>query len=433
LTLEELEARTLLTGPPIGVVVIPDHGHIGQPLTVNGQNLTGANEVDFGATRVTSGITVDDAGNSLTVPVPALVFGTYDVIVVTPAGHSDPSPTAEFTVGPAVQLIDPKSGPTAGGTTVTIRGLNLDGATAVNFGSTNVTTGIVVDARGTTITVATPPLAFGTYDVTVTTADGTSVTSSADQFTAGPTVTAVSSSSDGTQVTIMGGDLDGATQVNFGTTAVPSSQFTNASGTAITLPAPAGLAQGLYDITVTTPQGTSPKSSADQFTVKPIAFTMVNHTNLPADVPIYVAIAGQIALDPQGKLDPTGTVPNDTFPFVYFNTAGHYTFTAPLAIGHAAPNFNYVPTFPLAFDAQGNAVINLPHIYMNSFRIVIGVGQPPQEPIDGADGSVAAPSLSNGSDPNHGLFVDFVEFTKLDLCPVFQAYGAGVKPARSSC
>src|SRR5262249_7400647 len=158
------------------------------------------------------------------------------VIVVTPAGHSDPSPTAEFTVGPAVQFIDPKSGPTAGGTTVTIRGLNLDGTTAVNFGTTQVTTGIVGDARGTTVTVPSPPLAFGTYDVTVTTADGTSLTSKADQFTAGPTVTGVSSSSDGTHVTITGGDLDGATQVNFGTTAVPSSQFITASGTAITLP-----------------------------------------------------------------------------------------------------------------------------------------------------------------------------------------------------
>jgi hypothetical protein len=49
---------------------------------------------------------------------------------------------------------------------------------------------------------------------------------------------------------------------------------------------------------------------------------------------------------------------------------------------------------------------------MKSVRIVIGVGQGPKEPIDGADGSVAAPSLSNANDPNHQQFVDFVEFTK---------------------
>ncbi|HLN27960.1 MAG TPA: DUF4214 domain-containing protein [Gemmataceae bacterium] len=410
--LEELEPRTLLTGPaPTGVVVIPDHGNIGQLITINGQNLTGADQVDFGVTQVTAGIAVNNAGNSLTVTVPTLVFGTYEVIVVTPGGQSTTSPTTQFTVGPAVQFVGPSGGPTAGGTLVTIRGANLDGATAVNFGATQVTTGIVVDSLGATVTVTSPPLAFGTYDVTVTTPGGTSLTSNADKFTAGPTVTGISPSSGGTNVTISGGDLSGATQVNFGTTVVPSSQFTSASGSSITVPVPSGLAQGVYDVTVTTPHGTSPTSSVDQYLAQPIAFTFANNTGLSASVPIYVAIAGQIALDPQGNVDPIGNGPNDTFPFVYLNAAGQYTFTAPLYIGHAAPNFNYVPTFQVPFNAQGNAVVNLPHIYMDSFRIVIGVGQAPKEPIDAANGAIAAPSLSNPSDPNQQTFVDFVEYT----------------------
>ena len=76
--------------------------------------------------------------------------------------------------------VSPTSGPSTGGTTVTVTGTNLTGATAVRFGATAATTFTVANA--TTIT-ATAPAGTGTVDVTVTTAGGTSTTSAADQYT----------------------------------------------------------------------------------------------------------------------------------------------------------------------------------------------------------------------------------------------------------
>jgi len=81
---------------------------------------------------------------------------------------------------PVVSSVSPASGPTSGGTTVTIDGVNLAGATAVHFGtvgspSFNVTS-------DTSVTATAPPHAAGTVDVTVTSPRGTSATSPADQF-----------------------------------------------------------------------------------------------------------------------------------------------------------------------------------------------------------------------------------------------------------
>ncbi len=76
--------------------------------------------------------------------------------------------------------LSPTTGPTAGGTLVTITGTGFTGATAVDFGTTPATNLTVVN--DTTIT-ADSPAGTGTVDVTVTTPVGTSATSSADQFT----------------------------------------------------------------------------------------------------------------------------------------------------------------------------------------------------------------------------------------------------------
>ena len=119
------------------------------------------------------------------------------------------------------------------------------------------------------ITATSPGRAAGTVDVTVTTGDGTSATSSADKFTyaALPTVTAVSPVSSrmagGSVVTITGTGFLNAGAVAFGSTA--ASTYTIVSSTEITATAPTEPA-GTVDITVTTPVGTSATSSADHFT-----------------------------------------------------------------------------------------------------------------------------------------------------------------------
>lgn len=86
-----------------------------------------------------------------------------------------------YDVLPAVTAVSPASGPTTGGTQVTINGSGFTGATAVNFGST-AGTGMTVNSA-TEITVTSPAETAGMVDVTVTTPGGTSATNVNDRFT----------------------------------------------------------------------------------------------------------------------------------------------------------------------------------------------------------------------------------------------------------
>ena len=132
---------------------------------------------------------------SITATSPAGTAGTVDVTVTTPAGTSATSPADQFTyavaAAPTVTGISPTSGPTTGGTSVTITGTSFTSATAVDFGTVPATSFTVVS--DTSIT-ATSPAGTGAVVVTVTTPFGTSATSSADVFTyavAGPTVVSI--------------------------------------------------------------------------------------------------------------------------------------------------------------------------------------------------------------------------------------------------
>ncbi|MGH7027797.1 putative Ig domain-containing protein [Brevundimonas sp.] len=169
---------------------------------------------------------------------------------------------------PTVTSISPASGPSSGGGAVTITGTNFTGATAVTFGATAAASFTVNSA--TSITATSPANSAGTYDITVTTAGGTSATSAADQYTfvAAPTVTALSPTAGptggGTTVIITGTGFSaapGTGAVRFGVT---NASYTINSNTQITATSPAGT--GTVDVRVSTAGGTSATSAADQFT-----------------------------------------------------------------------------------------------------------------------------------------------------------------------
>jgi hypothetical protein len=184
---------------------------------------------------------------------------------------------------PTVTAVSPNSGPSAGGTPITVTGTNFAGARAVNFGGTAVTS-FTVSPDGTSISV-TSPAGNGTQNVTVTTYLATSEKKTAPPFTyvwgstalaapspLAPTVTSVALSSGlfaagpttgGTVVEIDGTNLSEATAVYFGANAAAS--FSVVTAGVLTATSPAGSSQGPVDITVTTPFGTSPTSEADQF------------------------------------------------------------------------------------------------------------------------------------------------------------------------
>jgi len=181
-------------------------------------------------------------------------------------------PAAIRTAGlvPTVEKVAPNKGPEAGGTGVTITGTNFTGATAVTFGSTPAKS---FKVESPTTIAAQSPAGTGKVDVTVTTPEGTSAKSSADEFTylPVPTVEKVAPNkgpeAGGTGVTITGTNFTGATAVTFGST--PAKSFKVESPTTIAAQSPAGT--GKVDVTVTTPEGTSAKSSADEFTYVELA------------------------------------------------------------------------------------------------------------------------------------------------------------------
>ena len=86
---------------------------------------------------------------------------------------------------PAVTGVSPAHGTATAGTSVTITGTGLAGATAVHFGTTPAK--FTADSA-TTITATAPAANSGTVNVTVTTPSGTSPVSKADQYTYQPTV-----------------------------------------------------------------------------------------------------------------------------------------------------------------------------------------------------------------------------------------------------
>ncbi len=159
------------TGPTTG----------GTPVTITGTSFLFATAVDFGTNAATDFVVVNDT--TITVDSPAGT-GVVDVTVTSPAGTTPATPADEFTytavAAPTVTGISPASGPTIGGTPVTITGTRFTGATTVDFGTTAATDLVVVN--DTTIT-ADSPAGSGIANVTVTTPGGTSTATSADQFT----------------------------------------------------------------------------------------------------------------------------------------------------------------------------------------------------------------------------------------------------------
>ncbi|HTU78472.1 MAG TPA: IPT/TIG domain-containing protein [Solirubrobacteraceae bacterium] len=198
--------------------------------------------------------------------VPVSVSGLSEAVAIAAGGWHDLALSEPL---PAITAVYPDAGPTAGGTSVTITGSNLEGATAVHFGA-NAAAGFTVNSASS-ITAVEPAGSVGTVAVTVSTPAGISPTGSADRFTyvAAPTVKSLSSTggagSGHTKVTIKGANLDAATAVTFGTSAAES--FEVNSDTSITAVSPPGA--GTVYVTVTTAGGTSKATKKDRFAYKP--------------------------------------------------------------------------------------------------------------------------------------------------------------------
>ncbi|MFD8417596.1 IPT/TIG domain-containing protein (plasmid) [Streptomyces sp. HUAS TT3] len=151
-------------------------------------------------------------------------------------------------------------GPTSGGNTVVLVGLNLNGATSVTFGGTPATI-VSQDPSGILLTVTAPPHAPGNVPVVVTTPAGASnpvsYTYLGPAVPPPPAVFAITPTSGpttgGTPFTIVGTDLTGASVTFNG---VPATSVNVIGGVLLTGVTPAGTA-GNATVQVTTPAGSA--------------------------------------------------------------------------------------------------------------------------------------------------------------------------------
>ena len=220
----------------------PATGGTGTVVTITGTNFLGATSVRFG----------DKQASSFTVTSPTTIEAivgngsTGNIFVTTPGGVAN-STIFTFDRTPYITAFNPVIGGI--GTSVTITGSNLIGATAVSFGGIPATSFTINSATSITAIVG----AGASGNVSVTTPDGTA-TLAGFTFIPTPTITSFTPTSavSGATVTINGNNFVGATAVSFGGTLATS--FTVNSATSIIATVGAGSSGS---VNVTTPGGTA--------------------------------------------------------------------------------------------------------------------------------------------------------------------------------
>jgi eukaryotic-like serine/threonine-protein kinase len=177
-----------LTGSPSHAVTLPGVTGVspasgstvgGSAVTVTGTGLAGATVVRFGSVAGT--ISADSGTQVVVISPPGTSAGTVNITVTTQFGSSHPTPADHYTYTaprPEVTGVSPDGGTVAGGTTVTITGTGLAGATGVRFGGVP---GTITADSSTQITVTSPPGA-GTVTITVITPAGISKTTAAGRY-----------------------------------------------------------------------------------------------------------------------------------------------------------------------------------------------------------------------------------------------------------
>ncbi len=181
---------TYVVPAPLVASISPSTGSTagGTQVTLTGTALTGATGVTFQGMAATNVTVVSPT--SITCTVPAGSAGTASVIVTTLGGSNAANTLYTYTLlAPTVASVAPASGPTTGGTNVTITGTGFTGVTGVTFDGATATNVSVVN--GTTITCTTPAGTAGTAgtaSVLVTAGGGTNAANTRFAYIAVPLI-----------------------------------------------------------------------------------------------------------------------------------------------------------------------------------------------------------------------------------------------------
>ncbi|HSP14646.1 MAG TPA: IPT/TIG domain-containing protein [Thermoanaerobaculia bacterium] len=248
----------------------------GTVVAVTGSAFQNGASVKFGDTPAVS--TTVNSSSSISAIAPAHDPGAVTLTVSNPDGQSANFGSYIYAVpGPSITSIDPTSGPTTGGTALTISGSNFDSGARVTIGGLAVNNLVVATTpTASTISATTPQGPFdiassSPRDVVVTNGDGRSATRSSG-FTwtlPAPGVTSIvpnaASPKGGAQVMIFGAGFTTAlpVSVSFGGVAATNVQVTGPTTLMATVPAHVS---GTVDVVVTVGSSSATASASFSFT-----------------------------------------------------------------------------------------------------------------------------------------------------------------------
>ena len=279
--------------PPTAVSASPTSGPTGggTSVTITGTDFVSGATVTFGGAAAT-GITFNSA-TSITATTPSGAAGQADVVITNPDNQTIMLASAyTYVLPPTAASASPTSGPTGGGTSVTITGTDFVSGATVTFGGAAATD--VTFNSATSITATTPSGAAGQADVVITNPDNqTIMLASAYTYVLPPTVASVSPTSGptggGTSVTITGTDFVSGATVTFGGAAATGVTFNSA--TSITATTPSGAA-GQADVVITNPDNQTIMLASAYTYVLPPTVASVSPTSGPTGGGTSVTITG---------------------------------------------------------------------------------------------------------------------------------------------
>lgn len=298
----------------------------GTAVTITGSNFVSGATVSFGGSPASVSFVSSTQLNAVT---PAHAVGSVNVAVTNPDSTSAMLPGA-FTFGTpsslAVSSVTPNSGGTAGGTVVTITGLNFASGATVSFGGSAAPGVSFVSANQ--LTVTTPAHAAGSVNVAVTNPDSTSA-SLPGGFTFGSTSSSVTVSSlspasgpaaGGTKVTISGANFQAGVSVTFG--GLPAASVTLSNSSTIVAVAPQH-SSGPATVTITNTSGQS-ASWAKNYTFHAIDLLWDAPSTSPVTVAGYNVYRGNSSAGPFGKLN--GSTPLSDTSYIDPTVEGSTTY-----------------------------------------------------------------------------------------------------------
>ncbi|WP_327369633.1 IPT/TIG domain-containing protein [Streptomyces sp. NBC_01217] len=152
----------------------------GNTVVISGTGLSTATGVSFGANSVVPTILSD---SQVSVVVPAGAAAGPVSVSVTTAGGTNNGLSYTYIDAPTITGLTPASGPTTGGTAVTITGTNLTSTSQVTFDDVPAPFAVI---NATTVSAVTPPGAVGAVDVGLTNPAGTATDVGAFTYATGP-------------------------------------------------------------------------------------------------------------------------------------------------------------------------------------------------------------------------------------------------------